>query len=104
MSFPHALESCLDLAPLDFMRRARLYDGHGQAGRRAWCICAGLTDGISTAVHHWGFARLTVVFVLHQRPRYPVVNLLPFACFKSEFLAGLQKRPDLLQAQPLSVL
>ena len=40
----------------------------------------------------------------HQRPRHPVVNLLPFACFKSEFLASFQKRPDLLQAQPFSVL
>ena len=54
--------------------------------------------------HSLGFARLTVVFVLHQRPRHPVVNLLPFACFKSEFLASFQKRPDLLQAQPFSVL
>src|SRR5450759_3636648 len=51
-----------------------------------------------------GLARLTAVFVLHQRPRHPLINLLPFAPFKSEFLAGLQKRLDLLQAQPLSVL
>ena len=53
--------------------------------------------------HSLGFARLPAVFLLHQGQRHPLVNLLPFACFKSEFFTGFQKRPDLFQAQPLSV-
>src|ERR1017187_8647061 len=41
--------------------------------------------------HSLGFARLPAVFVLHQGPRHPLVNLLPFACFKSEFFTGFQR-------------
>jgi hypothetical protein len=45
--------------------------------------------------HSLGFARLPAVLVPHQGPRHPLVNLLPFACFKSEFFTGFQKRLDL---------
>ena len=47
---------------------------------------------------------LRPVALLSQKSRDPVIHFLPPFAFKADFLAGFQKRPDLLQAQFLSIL
>src|SRR5450755_4271572 len=49
-------------------------------------------------------AALLPVLLLAQRPRDPPIYLLTVGGLKLNLFAGFQKRLDLLQAQPLSVL
>jgi hypothetical protein len=45
-----------------------------------------------------------LVTLLAQSQIHPVVHLVPIPPTESQIIAGLQKRPDLLQTQPLSCL